>query len=566
MNRAERRRQDKLGETAIGSDRTRQALALLAEGASHHQAGRLQQAESIYRQALDLHPDHPEALHLLGLLAYRVGQLDKAEALLCRAIRQDAKNPLYHFNLGVVLQKDGRTEEAAESYRKALSLNPNYVEAQNNLGNALRDVGQVQEAIDAYRRALALNPHYVEAHNNLGVAFKEHGDLDRSLASYEDALRLNPNHAEAHCNKGIACQEQGRIEEAMTAFQSALHVRPDYAKAQHGLGLAYQWQQRFDLAFAALRTSADLQHNRDRPTPIARVYRSRIKHDAEQIQYLFDRDLLAPEHAPYLAALKSLNHRLAQESESATQLSLDNQARVAIAPSFNRILHYGDSPALAHGALNPELHVEEIEGRYLGRKPEIMFVDHLLREEALQSLTRFCLESTIWKRDYENGYIGAFLGEGFCSPLILQIADELRLRFPRIFRDHRLKQAWAFKYDSALTGLNIHADAAAVNVNFWITADEANLDPGSGGLAVWDKEAPKEWNFKVYNDGRNRGKILEFLKDQNAKPVTIPYRENRAVIFNSDLFHETDRFRFKDEYESRRVNVTLLYGNRLHEA
>ncbi|MCH6557324.1 MAG: hypothetical protein IH803_03795, partial [Nitrospirae bacterium] len=50
MNRAERRRQDKLGETAIGSDRTRQALALLAEGASHHQAGRLKQAESIYRQ------------------------------------------------------------------------------------------------------------------------------------------------------------------------------------------------------------------------------------------------------------------------------------------------------------------------------------------------------------------------------------------------------------------------------------------------------------------------------------------------------------------------------------
>lgn len=129
-----------------------------------------------------------------------------------------------------------------------------------------------------------------------------------------------------------------------------------------------------------------------------------------------------------------------------------------------------------------------------------------------------------------------------------------------------MKQAWAFKYDSALTGLNIHADAAAVNVNFWITADEANLDPGSGGLAVWDKEAPKEWNFKAYNDGRNRGKILEFLKDHNAKPVTIPYRENRAVIFNSDLFHETDRFRFKDEYESRRVNVTLLYGNRLHEA
>ncbi|HAP42138.1 MAG TPA: hypothetical protein DCQ94_20645, partial [Nitrospira sp.] len=68
------------------------------------------------------------------------------------------------------------------------------------------------------------------------------------------------------------------------------------------------------------------------------------------------------------------------------------------------------------------------------------------------------------------------LGDGFASPLLLQIAEELRRRLPRIFGRHRLTQAWAFKHDSARRGLNIHADAAAVNVNFWITPDEANRD------------------------------------------------------------------------------------------
>ena len=45
--------------------------------------------------------------------------------------------------------------------------------------------------------------------------------------------------------------------------------------------------------------------------------------------------------------------------------------------------------------------------------------------------------------------------------------------------------------------------------------------------------------------------------------MNIPYRVNRPIIFNSDLFHETDEIAFKDDYLSRRINITLLYGYRL---
>ena len=115
----------------------------------------------------------------------------------------------------------------------------------------------------------------------------------------------------------------------------------------------------------------------------------------------------------------------------------------------------------------------------------------------------------------------AILGHSWLKGLpvlcLLQIAEELRLRFPGIFKDHFLAQAWAFKYDSELQGLNMHADAAAVNVNFWLTPDEANLDSNSGGLVVWDKEAPDEWDFKAYNNDSSKEKIRDFLERNHAR-------------------------------------------------
>ncbi len=536
---------------------------LLKEAMAHHQAGRLQEAEQLYQQILRAEPDHAEALHLLGLVAYRVGDNEKASELIAQAIQRSPRNPLFHFNLGVVRQKQDRFDEAVASYEQAVSLNPQYLEAQNNLGNAYRDQGKLEQAVASYRAALRIKPDYAEAHNNLGVALKELGRLHDALASYEQALSLNPNHAEANCNRGIVLKEQHKLDEAVASFQQALKIKPDYAKAHHNLGLAFLWQWRPDLAVLSLRQSADLQHNHGRTSQKASVSKSRLKHDAEQIRYLLDDDRIPRTHASYLEKLTQLRERAGREAHSSTRLMIGQSELAGIAPSFNRILHYAECPALSQGALNPNLDVEAIEARYHATKPEIMYVDELLREEALSSLRQFCLESTIWKKDYENGYIGAFLGEGFVCPLLLQISEELRVKFPGIFKDYLLNQAWAFKYDSELTGLNIHADAAAVNVNFWITPDEANLDPARGGLVVWDKEAPREWNFKEYNSEKNEPKIRAFLQSVGANAVTIPYRQNRAVIFNSDLFHQTDHFTFKDAYESRRINVTLLYGNRL---
>jgi hypothetical protein len=119
-------------------------------------------------------------------------------------------------------------------------------------------------------------------------------------------------------------------------------------------------------------------------------------------------------------------------------------------------------------------------------------------------------------------------------------------------------QAWAFKYDQRQRGTHMHADFAKVNINFWITPDSACEDPTTGGLVVYDIPAPDSWTFADYNSDPAR--MAAFLKMRGAKPVRIPYRENRCILFDSRLFHVTDEFRFKPGYTNRRINVTLLYG------
>jgi hypothetical protein len=190
----------------------------------------------------------------------------------------------------------------------------------------------------------------------------------------------------------------------------------------------------------------------------------------------------------------------------------------------------------------------------------LVVIDNFLSPEALEKLRRFCWGSTIWRKSYKNGYLGAMPEAGFACPLLAQIAEELRVTFPTIFGEHGLVMLWGFKYDSSLGGIRIHADQAAVNVNFWITPDEANRNPESGGLVVWDAAAPQDWEINTYNGDDDT--VHAFLAKVGAKPMRVPYRANRAVIFDSDLFHETDAIDFEDGYLNRRINVTMLYGRR----
>ena len=224
----------------------------------HHRAGRLEQAEAIYRRALQLAPNHPDALYQLGVLNHQLGKNEAAIELIKRAIRSNRANPFFYDYLGSLYKELNRLSEAEASYRRALEINPDFAEAHYNLGVTLQDRGLPSEAERSYRRALELRPDFAEAHHNLGTVRKDQGRLSEAEASYVRALGFKPDYAEAHFNLGNVCRDQGRLIEAEASFRRALEINSDYAEAHINLGTARKDQGRLIEAEASYRRALEI--------------------------------------------------------------------------------------------------------------------------------------------------------------------------------------------------------------------------------------------------------------------------------------------------------------------
>lgn len=412
----------------------------------------------------------------------------------------------------------GNHADAFRLVTEAVNLDPTFSEASLELARLLSAVGRADEAERVLRRGLEAAPRHFGLALNLGVLLCQTQRPADGLLWLELARDVRPAAAMGHYNVANAQKALGRVEDAVASYRDAIARDPLLAAAYGNLANCLAELGRVDEAAAAHGRATELRRDPARdPLPgdelATRTSAGKLRHDIEQIEYLLARGSIGPEYEDVLAAYRS---------------ALDRPA---------------------------------IEADYARNRPGITHVDGFLRPEALAGLRRFCLESTVWFQfKYANGYLGAYWEAGFWCPLLAQVAEGLRQALPGIFGRHTLRKCWAFKYDSRLSGIPMHADFAAVNVNFWVTPDAANLDPNGGGLVVWDKEAPADWDFADYN--ANETAMKGFLTTSGAKPVRIPHRQNRVVIFNSDLFHETDRIAFADGYENRRINITLLYGTR----
>jgi tetratricopeptide (TPR) repeat protein len=159
------------------NQRTMTTQQALDWGLQHHQAGRLSQAEAIYRRILAEQPDNSDALNLLGVIESQFGRNGIAAESISRAIIINPAVAMYHNNLGVVLKDLGQFDAAAQSCRQAIRLQPDYAEAHNNLGTVLQCKGQFDQAIAAYRTALQIKPDYLETFNNLDATLLKQGHL-----------------------------------------------------------------------------------------------------------------------------------------------------------------------------------------------------------------------------------------------------------------------------------------------------------------------------------------------------------------------------------------------------
>jgi tetratricopeptide (TPR) repeat protein len=209
----------------------------LSTALAHHRAGRLQDAEQIYRQILAANPNEANAWHLLGVIACEFGKPEMAIECIGRALQLRPDSADAHYNLARAFHQLERLNDAIASYRRARTLKPDYAEAHSNLGLALQTQGIFDEAVTSYRRAVELRPDHAETHYSLGNALKEAGKTTESIAAYRRALELNPSHADALNNMGLALEQQGHLDEAVACYRRATDLKPDFVGAHWNLSL-----------------------------------------------------------------------------------------------------------------------------------------------------------------------------------------------------------------------------------------------------------------------------------------------------------------------------------------
>jgi hypothetical protein len=346
----------------------------------------------------------------------------------------------------------------------------------------------------------------------------------------------------------------GRLTEAEALYRHLLALRPERADAHVGLGLVLFLQRRTVEAVAALRRASQLQPGNS--DTLYKLGNMLLREGSAENRVTESFDCFR-RHA-------ALTFGTAAEKadEAAHRIQHDREQQAYLAENSGITtwqFHLADGERIAERTVNGA-NAAKATGEWNSNRPQIIVIDDLLSVESLAKLRRYCLGSTIWRETHPEGYLTAMPEHGLACPLIAQIDEDMRAAYPGILGTHLLRYLWAFKYDSKLNGVGTHADPSLVTFNFWITPDEANLDPERGGLTVWDVAAPANWNSQR-TIGDTAG-CQAYLKRMDAKSVTIPYRANRAIVFASALFHETDRMHFKDGYANRRINITMLYGRR----
>lgn len=200
------------------------------QGLSHHQAGRLAEAEQSYRLILESAPAHADSLHLLGVIALQTGHLESALNLIQRAVDLRPDGAIYRSNLGQVLERLHRLEDAEKAYRSAIDLDAHCAEAFNNLGHLLQGKGQLAEAEICFLKAIELAPDYAEPHTNMGNLLKDRGDLDGAIQAYRRAIELRPDLSMLHSNLLLTLHYHPDFSPADLAREHALwaerHVAP----------------------------------------------------------------------------------------------------------------------------------------------------------------------------------------------------------------------------------------------------------------------------------------------------------------------------------------------------
>ncbi len=551
----------------------------LREAVARHRSGDLKGALAGYRVVLRNEPDNASAQHGEGLALEGLGQFDGALKVLRQAARTTPPSALHHFNLGRVEARHGKTANALDAYRRAVALKPDFADAWNNLGLLLDNLHERDKAKRALTQALTAAPGHTAARVNLTHLLCGARQWSEAGKVLQPVLEMATPPAEAWFLAGTIHEAEDRYDAALEYYRKALERDPAFDKARNNIGTALLGKQRYQDAQEQFLAMFHAKRGTPPRVPgafesrawsgpegtVLRTCRARLEDMAAQVRYLVGQDHLdASWEGAALLIDQAITWHDSQKLNPGLPHAMMGAPVEAIAGLHERVIRFADNDALFGPMIGDTNDYAAIEDGYQASPTSVTVIDDFLSPEALNELRNFCLGSTVFFGHNATGYVTSYMADGFACSLLYRIAEELQQAMPLVLGGRHLHNMWAYRHRNEGTGVNAHTDDASVTFNFWITQDEASLDSDYGGLVVYAREQPLDWDWHDVNLRKNapdvKAKIAAFLAEAN--PVTIPHRENRAVLFHSNLFHMSDRFRFRDGFENRRVNITLLFGER----
>jgi hypothetical protein len=387
-----------------------------------------------------------------------------------------------------------------------------------------------------------------KAHENSAIYLENKGNIDKAFYHYKICYLFFPFVDKYKSNLAFFYLKNKQIEKAEKILKKLEKNNPYDTEILNSLGFLYLYKSDYDKSYDYFLKSNCI--NRGKPKEFNHIRRkldfinmTKIKHDIQQIAFLVKEKILEESYLNICEEYKNI----LDFNEDKTIIPIPKEKYSIIRKYYGRNLYIYEN----------EIPAKILNSNLIDKFDKYIIVDNFLNKEALNYIYKYCLLSTIWNGDNKTGkYLCSYINDGLNhSKFIFKLSQELQNI--DMFKNLKLIYAWAYKYDYDSEGIPIHSDKAKININFWITPEVANNNKNNGGIIIYDITPPKNWTFYNYNSDTE--KINNFIKENKPKEIVIPYKENRAVIFNSKLFHKTDKINFKSSYEYRRINITLLF-------
>ncbi len=243
-----------LKDVTIKAPKTSQFHYFLAIALS--QDGRIEEAKSEFKSAIDLDPGYtPAKLSLAKLLmedGWHMEAIKHCENLL--KIQPDNVDALQMSGVAYMKIKD--FEQAEVKFKKLLQLQPDLGDI--NLANLSLQSGQLSKCISQCEAIIESSPEETKIYNILGLAHIRRGSLDKGIEQFERVIGIKPDLDSAYLNLARAFVASEKTDEALNTIKQAVSVNPINVDARIMLAVLYQREGKLNEAIEAFENLLEL--------------------------------------------------------------------------------------------------------------------------------------------------------------------------------------------------------------------------------------------------------------------------------------------------------------------